>query len=753
MISLPPRTVWSGEQLDIFRWFNESTGNLVVEALAGTGKTTTIKEAFCYCGESRILYAVFNKKNQREADAKIKDARVDVKTLHGLGFAFVKAVWSNARPDRDVEFDRVKQVLGADVARMQPDFAAQVERLVSKAKNVSINPTVAELTEIAVRYDVDVDSERSVEKAALKVLELSKQRDALGRISFDDMVWLPVAMGWVKKWYDMVVVDEAQDMNLPQLDMARGASKGRVVVVGDSRQAIYGFRGAVSDGMAMMKDVLKAEVLGLTVTYRCPRLVVAEAKQIVPGYTSAVGSPDGAVSRCDRNKMVADAKPGCAILSRLNAPLMPVALSFLRNRIPARIEGRDIGERVIGLVRSFKARSVPHLIERVEAWKEKQLARLAKMRNSEKKAEETEDLAKTIVCLAEGAKGIKDVEQTIHDLFQDTDENSKPAVVLSTVHKAKGLEWDQVFMLLETFRRGKGIEEDNIYYVAVTRAKRHLVFVGGAPGTTEAVAEAGATPEQPALPAIPVLANLGKPDSLDLLSGSVFHRRGNVIAHDGGEWLCTRIGDCNATFTCMTRVDKVMKVTNDEGEVVEKTIRRKMHRDVIHLANSCEPSFILRRLAKAEVDDFLSGKSARPDGDDQQQGEGNNMATKTKKSKVGRGSNKGRAELVHSMKADGVKKDEVFEKVHAKYPWTPRPFFNVIWDRKPRGAASKPAKGGGKAAGKPAKGSKKKSAALPARKPKPAAPTGNGAPVLPPREPVAAEPVPVEAGTAVPETN
>ena len=82
---------WSDEQIAIFNWYASGTGNVVVEALAGTGKTTTIKEAFTYVHPdvTSILYAVFNKRNQKEAEAKITDPRVDVKTLHSLGYSFM----------------------------------------------------------------------------------------------------------------------------------------------------------------------------------------------------------------------------------------------------------------------------------------------------------------------------------------------------------------------------------------------------------------------------------------------------------------------------------------------------------------------------------------------------------------------------------------------------------------------------------------------------------------------------------------
>jgi superfamily I DNA/RNA helicase len=151
---------FSAEQLSIFDWFSFGTGSLIVKARAGTGKTTTIKEAFNHAPESerRILYAVFNKRNQKEAESKIKDPRVEVKTLHSLGFAFIKRVWSNAKPDDEVEFERINKVLvrsGQMQAAQNKEFCGLVAKLVSFAKNTTVNPTASDLRRICEERDID----------------------------------------------------------------------------------------------------------------------------------------------------------------------------------------------------------------------------------------------------------------------------------------------------------------------------------------------------------------------------------------------------------------------------------------------------------------------------------------------------------------------------------------------------------------------------------------------------------------------
>lgn len=478
-----PERNWSDEQKNIFEWFKSGGGSLLVRARAGTGKTTTIKHAFMFAPETEMLYAVFNKKNQIEAQEKITDQRVQVKTLHALGFGYIQRVWQNSKPDDQVEFDRVQSLCGQN---LPDEVIGQIVKLVGFVKNLCIAPTIEEVMDIADEHDIEVENFEEwniqrISEVALAVLELSKSRDPEHRISFNDMVWLPVAQGWVRPYFSLVCVDEAQDMNLPQLTMARLACRagGRICVVGDDRQAIYGFRGAHHNGLDMMKAELNAAEMGLNITYRCPKKVVALANEFVLDYRAADAAQDGIVDHIGHDAFSSNVEIGNAVLSRLNAPLMPMCLQLLRRGVPARIEGRDIGRTLVNIVKKLKAKSVPDFLRRLETWANKQKARIGQRKNAESKIELVNDQVETLAAIAEGCASVAEVENRILSMFEDSNNSRRPAVVFSTVHKAKGLEWDRVFILRDTFlRKGRvNREEENIYYVAITRAKRHLVFV------------------------------------------------------------------------------------------------------------------------------------------------------------------------------------------------------------------------------------------------------------------------------------
>src|ERR1700761_7815745 len=107
---------WSEQQVRIFNWFKSGRGHLIVRARAGTGKTTTILEAVTHAPENKILLAAFNKRIARELEEKLGGwkfgAPVEAKTLHGLGYSFVKYAWGkDIQPDDAVEADRVRVVL------------------------------------------------------------------------------------------------------------------------------------------------------------------------------------------------------------------------------------------------------------------------------------------------------------------------------------------------------------------------------------------------------------------------------------------------------------------------------------------------------------------------------------------------------------------------------------------------------------------------------------------------------------------
>lgn len=493
--------VWSGQQNGFFTFVKDGEGHGVLRARAGTGKTTTIVAAIAYIAITmRVLYAAFNKTIALELGARLAGhSNADAKTLHSLGGYFLRRRWPNAKPDKTVDKERALKVCGTDA----PDeIVACVYKLTSLLKNcMPLSQSRDRAMQLAQDHDCEPDEdwaeegwtpERVVE-AAFTAREAAKERDLQGRISFDDMIFLPLAFNMVRPTYDVVFIDEAQDMNEAQLLLAQRAVKrtGRIIVVGDDRQAIYGFRGADSGSLDRLKHELRAKEMPLNITYRCGKKIVEVAQKLVPDFVAAPTNADGIVdSLPDEDALLAAAKPGDFILCRRNAPLMGICLGLLKRGIPAQVRGKDVGAGLLAIVTKVRAKSVPDFIERLGGWQKKEIARAtAKVEDEDArqaKVDRITDQAEALTAIAEGCASIHEVSYRIETLFglrkkDEDDTTAPPHVNCSSIHKSKGLEADRVFILREEQKRKGGDrnpeESANIEYVAVTRAKKHLTNV------------------------------------------------------------------------------------------------------------------------------------------------------------------------------------------------------------------------------------------------------------------------------------
>lgn len=486
--------IHSEQQLAIFAWFAAlpsaqavaASRHLVVRARAGTGKTYTMVEGVNRAPEARIVCTAFNKKNAEDLQAKLTNPNAEAKTFHALGFIMCKRYLTNVRIDETRGERMAQAACGIDAP---VDMIRLVSKLAAKGKAVLPRGSISVMEDLAREHDLIPDEEWqqdgwTVERVctnALKAMELARTtRD--GSIDFDDMCYLPVANKWVHPRYELVVIDEAQDTNACQLRLAMGlcTKGGRVVVVGDDRQAIYAFRGADSGSLDRLKSELNAVELGLTRTYRCGKSIVAEAQRLVPDYMAAEGNPEGEVTECDYRDVAKLAQPGDFILSRSNAPLTAICMKLLRAGKRAKVEGRKVGEGLVALIKKLKAKSIPDFLKKLTAWEEKEIARAKAAAKTEeqanKKVDDISDKAECLRELASGMTGLPELNARIADLFADGVGGA--FIVCSSIHRAKGRETDNVFVLEDTLK-DNGIEEQNIRYVAISRAKHRLTYVQG----------------------------------------------------------------------------------------------------------------------------------------------------------------------------------------------------------------------------------------------------------------------------------
>jgi DNA helicase-2/ATP-dependent DNA helicase PcrA len=474
---------WSPYQRAIFDDVANGEGHTVVQARAGSGKTTTILEAMRYIPSAKsAIFMAFNKSIAEELSNRAPKG-VAVSTLHSYGNRAV----ANAYGKLQINGRRVENLAAALVGdeRAKWEQRRALAKAVSLCKNLLVGEgegdlsPAQEIDALIDQWDLDtanIDRSRFID-LVIRLLEQSKSVSD-GQIDFDDMIWLPVVNKLRVYQYDRVFIDELQDLNPCQFQLVKRSVKkgGRLCGVGDDRQSIYQFRGADRNSMARFVAEFGAKVLPLSITYRCPRQVVELAKEIVPDLEAAPGAKEGRVGEATVEQMLKAVAPGDFILSRTNAPLAKYCMALLRSGKPAFIQGRDIGSSLIAFVRNAQAGSVEGLRAHITRWREAELKRLSEKKDvSESAMEAVEDKALTLLHLTVGMPSVEAVMSRIEQLFADQSDARR--ITLSSTHKAKGLERDRVWMLTDTYRRRPGVEEENLYYVAVTRSKDELFLV------------------------------------------------------------------------------------------------------------------------------------------------------------------------------------------------------------------------------------------------------------------------------------
>jgi DNA helicase-2/ATP-dependent DNA helicase PcrA len=454
----------------IYDFVKGSTDNGIIEAVAGSGKTTTIVEALQFA-KGKVLFLAFNKHIVEELKTKVP-MFVDVATLNSLGWRACMG-----RGYIKLDADKTRKILQFSVLKWPENkiiffkVLGAVCRLVSLLKaHGQVSTTLAE--ELAIKHGIDIPELSNgqfwdiLDKVYKESLASFKYYD------FDDQLLQPVIRNYPLPKYDTVFVDEAQDLNFIQMELISRLG-ARIVAVGDRHQAIYGFRGANPDSMDNIRDRFKATELPLSICYRCAKNIVLLAKEIVPQIEASEYAPDGIVNTISKK----DFAPvvGEYILCRVTAPLVTECLKLIRKGVSAIVKGRDLGQGLIDLIEDTCTPS-----DSVVALMSKLKQKMLKMIEQEKYTIDLEDKITTLNAIGETCATVSDMINRINTIFSDTEKG----IVFCTIHRAKGLEADKVYILephLLPHPKAKlpwqQKQEENLKYVAITRAKKELVWI------------------------------------------------------------------------------------------------------------------------------------------------------------------------------------------------------------------------------------------------------------------------------------
>jgi len=478
----------------VYDFITGGEGSAVVIAVAGSGKTTTLLEGLTQIPpQQSVQLLAFNASIAEELRGRIGPTpNVHASTFHSLGYQALKRAWNLKGLDTVSGKSRqlLRTTLDFEDARTYGGFLMRLVALAKGAGVGALTPDEPQVwRDLIDHHDLFLeqgDEEHAVELAMRFLQRHVEAAEQEYVIDFDDQLYLPVLwrLGLAPK--DWVLVDEAQDTNAVRRALIGSAvgPEGRLVAVGDPRQAIYGFTGASHDAIDLIRERWHAIELPLSICYRCARRIVERAQQLVPTIEPAPDAAEGCVETLSVRQAIKRLTANDAVLCRNNAPLVGLAYQLIAEGVPCRVLGRDIGTGLQALVTRLRAGDLSALNRKLEAYRQREVAKYREREQEGKVAaiNDRVDCIETIIDhLPEGDLTLVGLADALDRMFSD---DTQHRLTLSTVHKAKGREWPQVAILQPDLMPARWAKQDwqqaqevNLQYVAWTRARERLLFL------------------------------------------------------------------------------------------------------------------------------------------------------------------------------------------------------------------------------------------------------------------------------------
>lgn len=472
-------------QIDIFdETIKKSVDTIAVNAVAGSGKTTTILNCLELLPKNkRIIFLAFNISIVSELKKKVP-ANIEVSTIHGFGSSMLRKWYGN----KHKLVERKSFVLGLKlfsnwgIEEEKFSYVYRVSKLVDYMRiNLVIDDDV-QIAEIAARHSIPIFNKEIMHAKELLVY-CDKNRYEM--IDYIDMIYLPAIKNMKLYKYDYIFVDEAQDLSPAMQNIVKKMLNynSRVIYVGDPRQAIYAFAGSDSDSFYNFGRVIGRDVkeMPLSVCYRCGKNIVKEAQMIVPHIEYSEHSKLGVV----RQGIVEDISGKMSVVCRNNKPLVQLFFDLLNRNIKANIKGKEYGDSIVKMIEKTRSTGVDSMLKKIEVdrvkLKHKLIDRgIRKPENNQSMIDfmEKRDIIKVFT---NKTSSIPQIKKMLSNIFVD---DIDKGIMLMTIHKSKGLEDDKVMFLNpelvpSNFANTDELlqQEYNLKYVATTRAKSELIYL------------------------------------------------------------------------------------------------------------------------------------------------------------------------------------------------------------------------------------------------------------------------------------
>lgn len=471
----------------------QSAGNIKINAIAGSGKTTTVIEyAKTRPVNSRILYLAFNKSVKLEAINKFAEQGLDnvkVETAHSLAFKHIVFKHNyNVRPQgyKTYEIAEILRLKGTGEKHAEYILANHINKFITYFCN-SDKRRVQDLDYSEVVFDAKAEAFVStfyqhIEKYTR--LFLSKMDKGEIEVTHDF---------YLKKFqlskphlkFDYILFDEGQDASGAMLDVffKQNATK---VIVGDTHQQIYGWRYAVNS-----LDKASYNTLNLSTSFRFSQDIANLAMEILQWKKIININPPTKIKGNGSGGKIKSK----AVIARTNLGLLLKAIEYVT-------EKRKVGKIYFeGNINSYtyadegtSLYDVLNLYNNKRRFiRDKLIKEMRSIEELEVYIEKTEDvqLKMMVEIVKEYGNEIPKIIKLIKEKHLENDDKDSAEMIFSTVHRSKGMEYDSVQIVndfisetnlekrvsskkSESLNLGKINEEINLLYVAVTRTKNRL---------------------------------------------------------------------------------------------------------------------------------------------------------------------------------------------------------------------------------------------------------------------------------------
>lgn len=448
---------------------------LKILAFAGTGKTTTLVAYAAKRPGLRFLYMAFNKSVQQEAAGKFP-SNVMARTAHSLGFR-VKGILHKNRLVQRFRANQVMDALGLDDYETARFTMETLHRYL-----VSADPVVA-------FSHVPPSARGHYKRQKRKMPDLVAHANHLGRLmctgEHPDIGMLHD--GYLKLYqlsgpalnFDCILLDEAQDINpvvsaivLSQVRSDSSGKKPAVIVVGDNHQQIYSFRGARDT----LKTLTAHQTFYLTQSFRFDSNIAKAASMVLSVFKKETRPLRGTENPAEKPPWNPNRH---TVIARTNAVLFDRAVQLYKTH--------DIG--FAGGIQGYRLdllTSVSLLYDKAKSRVQDPFIKgFSDFAGLKSYAAAVEDLELSSVCAVVEKYG-PSLRHHVDRIREKAVAPERAKILLTTAHKAKGLEWNHVLIMddfvslvkdgLPVDPAGVDLDEFNLIYVAMTRARVHLRF-------------------------------------------------------------------------------------------------------------------------------------------------------------------------------------------------------------------------------------------------------------------------------------